>query len=502
MTRTEIDFLNKDGKILEVPKKKKKFISKLVLYLLIIFVILGISSGFGVITSSENLAKTLGNVSLWGQLMHLITPGAQEQKLAGEIDDRVNILLLGIGGSGHDGPYLSDTNIIVSIKPSTKQVAMISVPRDLLAPIPGYGWRKINEADSYGEIINSGQGGEFTKQVFSTVFGIPIQYYVRLDFSGFEQIVNDLNGITINVDNTFDDYEYPVPGMETATTSLRYEHLHFDKGVQHMDGATALKYVRSRHAYGVEGSDFARSRRQQKVLVAIKDKGMSFETLLNPYKISRVMDTLSQDLATNLQAWEMIKLYNLGKDIKEDEIIRQVIDGQSGYLVDGITENGAYVLKPRTGNYTEIQNLVKNIFNTFDSAPVADATNLSATLTVPKTTTIVKPTNTTTTSAEELATKAKIQVMNGTQITGLASKTSTTLKNGGYSIVKFGNAPTRDYQKTVVYNLTGNSAATDIANLINGEIANTIPNWVMATSSSPVSGQAEILVILGQDQSQ
>ncbi|MFA5021711.1 MAG: LCP family protein [Patescibacteria group bacterium] len=495
--RSHIDFLDEKDKLVAKPKKKKlRLISKIIIYLLIIGGILFVSSTYGIITSGEHLAQTFGNVSLWGQIKHLIS--SDSKKIAGQDEDRINILLLGIGGENHDGPYLTDTNIIVSFKPSTKQVALISIPRDLLVPIPNYGWLKINHADAYGELANPGRGGELSSQVVSNVFNIPIHYYVRIDFSGFKQIVDDLGGITVNVENTLDDPMYPVAGKENATTTQRYEHLYIKPGQQYLNGSLALKFVRSRHALGIEGSDFARSKRQQKVLMAIKDKGLSFGTLINPYKISRVMDTLSQHLATNLQVWEIIELYNLGRNIDEQNIINRVVDDSpDGPLYDAITEQGAFVLKPKAGNFSELQEIAQNIFNySLVEEEKSVTTNIE-----PKKVTTNTNTNTSSTNPT-IAKPKKIEIQNGTKINGLASRTALYLKSLGYQIVKMGNAPTQDYQKTVIYNLStdsNNKTAENIAKLLDSEVASALPDWVTSTSTRKVSASAEVLIILGQD---
>lgn len=457
----------------QVPEKprrtKLKPISKLIIYLLIIFVMLMIFFGADVITSGENLSKTLGNTSLWGQIKHLI--GSDDKKLKGEEEDRINILLLGMGGSGHDGPYLTDTNIIASIKPSTKEVALISVPRDLSVQIPDYGWQKINYANSIGEGREQGSGGELAKRVVSQTFNIPIHYYIRLDFAGFKQIVDDLGGITVDVENTLDDPQYPIPGKENATTTERYEHLYVEKGKTHMDGDLALKFVRSRHGLHGEGSDFARSRRQQLVLQAIKEKALSVSTIVNPIKVSNAMDTVSEHLATDLEIWEMIKLFNMGKNIKEENITRQVFtDGPDGLLYGTILDNGAFVLLPKSGNFSEMQLITEYVFE-------------------PEKIEEVKP--------------KIIEIHNGTKINGLAYKTSEYLQSLGYQISRIKNAPTQDYQKTVVYNLNKNpddQTALKIAELMDVELAPLVPDWVTATSSNEVSPDATILIILGPDQ--
>src|SRR3989338_5017821 len=340
MEPTEIDFLNEKDKVLKKPKRKLGIFGKSGIYLLIIFGLILISMSIDVISSGENLSKTLGNISLWDQIKHLI--GSSDKGLSGENEDRINILLLGMGGENHEGPYLTDTMMVASFKPSTKQVALISIPRDLSVPIPGFDWRKINHANALCEVNNPGQGGELAVKVVSQILNLPIHYYVRIDFTGFEKIIDDLGGITVEVENTLDDPFYPVKGKETATTTERYEHLYIKEGKKHMNGELALKYVRSRLARGIEGSDFARSKRQQAVLLAVKEKGFSFSTLVNPYRISNIMDTLSQHLATNLKVWEIIRFFNLAKDVAEDNIFHRVFDDNpDGLLYSTFTEDGA-----------------------------------------------------------------------------------------------------------------------------------------------------------------
>jgi LCP family protein required for cell wall assembly len=189
--------------------------------------------------------------------------------LAGESDDRINVLLLGMGGLGHDGPYLTDTIIMASIRPSTKQVAMISIPRDLWVSIAGHGSSKINHANSYGETERHDWGGAYTAQVIKDNFGIDIHYYLRVDFAAFEEIVDEVGGIRVNVERGFTDPEYP-------TNDYGVQMVSFAKGVQTMSGSRALIYARSRHGNNGEGSDFARAKRQQKNVTRSQRKNCVF----------------------------------------------------------------------------------------------------------------------------------------------------------------------------------------------------------------------------------
>ena len=469
MSRTEINFLDEKDKVLPQPKKKISRLAKLLLYLLVIFLVASFAFGIGIISSGEHLSQTFGNLSLWGQIKHLI--GSDDKKLAGAADDRINILLLGMGGVGHDGPYLTDTIIIASFKPSTKQVALISVPRDLLVQVPGHGWRKVNNANALGELADAGNGAKLASEAIGQTFDLPIHYYVRIDFNGFVQLVDDLGGVTIDVEHTLDDPLYPVKGKETATTTERYEHLFIEPGPHRFDGELTLKYVRSRQARGIEGSDFARSQRQQKVLLAIKEKVLRFGTLANPYKVSKVMDTLSQHLSTNFKVWELLALFGMTKDVSEQSVTHRVFDdGPDGLVHAAITEDGAFVLKPNAGNFSEMQAVVRYIFE-------------------PQQITAKQP--------------QRVEIQNGTKITGLAYRTSQYLESLGYEVIELGNAPTQDYQKTVIYNVSGNetstAAADRIGELLDAEIAPVLPEWVTATSSRKVNSNTNVLIILGED---
>src|SRR3989344_251012 len=467
MEPKNVDFLDEKDKVILPPVRPRSPRRRFFIYLAAAIVVCVVVFGMSVISSGENLSQTFGNVSLWDQLKLLIS--SDEKALRGENQDRINVLLLGIGGSDHDGPYLSDTIMVGSFKPSTNQVALISIPRDLLVSIPGYGWRKINNASAFGELQNPGKGGELARDVVSQVLNIPIHYYVRIDFSGFVQLVDDLGGITVKVENTLDDPFYPVKGKETATTTERYEHLYIEPGSHHFNGSQALKYVRSRQAKGIEGSDFARSKRQQNILLAIKEKTLSFSVLANPIKLSRLMDTLSQHLATDFQVWEILGLFNMGKSLSPDDVTNRVFDDSpDGPLYPSITADGAFVLMPKAGGFEELQSIAKNIFD-------------------PEKIETEKP--------------KMVEIQNGTKINGLAYRISQYLQSLGYQVVRIKNAPTQDYEKTVVYDLTGaDQTAATISELINAALAPTLPGWVTATSSSAVSPNADILIILGKDQ--
>ncbi len=303
-----------------------------------------------------------------------------------QVDSSLNILLLGIGGGVHDGPNLTDTIIFASLNSKTNKITLISVPRDLWVPdLKG----KINTAYSYGESKKKGGGLILSKAAVSKVVGKPIDYVVRIDFDGFVKAINLIGGLDINVDRTLDDYEYPIEGKEndlcghkeeeleelaTASSQLeafpcRYQHLRFDKGAQRMDGKSALEFVRSRHAKGEEGSDFARSKRQTKVITAFKDKIFSVDTLFNPGKIISLYDVLQTSIDTNIKQDEFDDFIRLAEKMKKGKIESTVIDtGDASKKREGllaIPESIAdydlqWVVVPRAGNgdFSEIQKYV------------------------------------------------------------------------------------------------------------------------------------------------
>lgn len=298
-------------------------------------------------------------------------------------DDRVNILLLGIGGGKHDGPLLTDTIIYVSIDPKTNKITLVSLPRDLW--IPEFK-AKINTAYSSGENKQKGGGLVLTKAIVEKILGQPVDYALRVDFNGFVRAIDMVGGLDIVINRTFDDYEYPISGKETDTcgyegeefekrataSSLlesfpcRYEHIVFNKGTEHMNGERALRFVRSRHAIGVEGTDFARSERQEKVIEAFKNKVFSVGTFLNPTRILSLYDVFKDSIDTDIVQQEYDDFIKLAQKM-EKATIKSVVfyytndpDKESGFLINppvGNVYNNQWVVIPRLGEgvYTEIQ---------------------------------------------------------------------------------------------------------------------------------------------------
>lgn len=497
-----IDFKQKmteEEQILSGEIQPNKKIKKIIIYLGAALIFISLFAG-KILISSQNAGGEWFRNSIFGRLAHLAETATRP--LQGEKNDRINVLLLGMGGKNHDGAYLTDTMILVSFKPSTKQVAMLSIPRDLTVPMNNGSWRKINNINAFAEQKDPGSGGKVTSETVGELLQIPINYYVRADFDGFANVVDEMGGINVYVENTLDDYNYPILGEEdNPNYNARYEHLHLEKGWNKMDGQLALKYARSRHAAGAEGSDFARAKRQQIVLEAIKERVLSRHTLTNPSNLSRIINQLSEHIDTNLTISEMVKLWGMFKGTEKGQIINKVLDnGPGGYLVNGRGLDGAYILSPRTGNFNEIRKLVQNIFNPNEestirnqekSIPLSQGTSSEAEL--PKNKEIKKITE-----------KTSVEIINGTFISGLASTQSIALKEKGFIINKVGNAPERNFTQTMVYDLTYGEKNTSLEILKQVSGAQTSfswPDWLKEKISaySEDANAPDFILILGEN---
>lgn len=445
-----------------------------------------------VIMSSQGMGEWLNNNSFWSKVTHLSEAG--DKPLYEEGQDRINLLLLGMGGSNHEGGYLADTIMLVGLKPETKQAALLSIPRDLTAPTESGAWRKINSIHAVAEAQETDSGGPAMMNSLSTILDTDINYYIRVDFDGFVNIIDELGGIDVNVENTFDDYTYPIRGEEdNEDYYARYEHLHFDAGQQHMNGSLALKYARSRHSIGIEGSDFARAMRQQLILEAVKTKLLSRDTLLKPMVISRIISELNDNIKTNLDVWAMIKLWDEFKDIDREQINHKVLsDGPGGFLIASRGEDGAYILIPQTGNFKDIQDFTKNIFITEGE----DDQNMTSNNNSPK----KNETINTDIKIEPIKEDAKVAVLNGTWISGLAAKNALNLKEYGFKIIETANAPTREYEDSVIYDLTYGQKLEALEVLKTASQANLAydaPSWLETYKNS--ADKPDLILIIGTD---
>ena len=391
------------------------------------------------------------------------------QLLKGEGDGRVNILLLGNGGSGHDGPDLTDTIMVASIDPVNKTASLLSVPRDLWVQMPNKFMganQKINAAYEAGKYSYLGKqdasnanskaveaGFAAADQAVSQVLGITIHYNVVVNFQAFKQAVDSVGGITVNVPEQLFD---PTMAWENHNNPVLAA-----AGTQQMDGVKALLYARSRETT----SDFARGQRQRSIIIALKDKALTLGTLSNPVKISSLMSAFGNNMVTDLSLSDTVRLYDITKGITNENVLSLDLVTPPHKLVTTANMNGVSIDQPVAGlnNYTDIQ--------TFVRSSLKDGF-----------------------IAKE---NAEVMVLNGTTLAGLATTKADQLKSYGYNVTKVDNAPTDAYTKTILVDLS-NGADKYTRHYLENRFGTTAITMNPDVNIKP--GTAKFIIILGQDQ--
>lgn len=329
---------------------------RLILVLLFLFIL-----GGGIFLGVQVLKKS--SLGYWTFLAR--TFAFPPSGVVPTINGRTNVLILGKSGTGQDSPDLTDTMIVASISEVDRKVNLISIPRDIWIPDMR---AKINSAYYYGKQKGEGSylaGIVLAKSTVEEVVGIPIQYAVVVDFSGFEKIIDEVDGIDVVIEHSFVDHQYPVPGREAdlcsgdPTFACRYQTIEFKQGLQHMDGATALKFVRSRHAEGDEGSDLARALRQQKVMKAMVAKILTPSTFLSLQRDSDLLTIINSSLETDIPAEKALILTRWVVDSRNNVATHAVPDQ---FLYDPPTSalyDNQFVYIPRKGDWSDLQNWVR-----------------------------------------------------------------------------------------------------------------------------------------------
>jgi LCP family protein required for cell wall assembly len=330
-------------------------------------------------------------------------PGV-EANLDGEEEGRINIVLLGMRGEHVDGGgLLADTIMVLSIHPKQNEqdqsrASLVSIPRDLYVAVPDSSDRqKINAVHHYGEQKGKGQGMEYMKRVLSDVTGTPMHYAATISFKGFTDLIDALGGVTVRLDRPFaegvqfrepkvcDPYVFTVP-----TKPAQYEHkYHVRKdgtkyiaksyplcynrdvecggvftlpvGESVLDGETALCYVRSR----ATSSDFERAKRQQEVIKEIKAKMLSVGTLSDFSKTSALIDSLGNNIRTDMEGWEMKRAFDLYQKLGDADLKQKVLDtSEEGLLYfpskDRYPGAGSIIL-PIGDTYDRIHELFRSL---------------------------------------------------------------------------------------------------------------------------------------------
>ena len=330
----------------------------------------------------------------------------------------MNILLLGTDERPDEGgPSRTDTMILLSINPQDKTLGMLSLPRDLWVPIPGQNiTTKINTAYGLGEAQGyQGGGAQLAKDTVSSLIGRPVDYFVRVNFDGFREIIDLIGGIDIDVPATIHDEEYP-------TADYGVETFHLDAGMQHFDGATALKYARTRHS----SDDYNRARRQQEIIRAVADKVLSAGMIsqLLP-RVPQLLMTMQNSIETDIPIPVGLNLANLVSDSSLREVRQLVLDSQYGE--ETYSSEGAWILLP---DRARVRVALDRFFGASPNNSTAAAT----------------------------ADALRIEVLNGTTQPGIATSTAERLEAQGWHVVSVNDADRSDYQQTIIINYAAPAA--------------------------------------------
>ena len=387
--------------------------------------------------------------------------------------ERLNILLMGVDRRDDEEIARSDTLILVSIDPVGKRVGMLSIPRDLWVTIPGFGKDKINAAYPIGEKMNGPGGG--TALAMKTVehnFRVPVHYFATVDFAGFTRIVDSVGGIMVDVPYVLKDDAYPT---DEGSNYMRFV---IQSGMQSMDGQMALRYARSRNF----DSDFGRQRRQQQVLQAIRDKGMSLDAMT---RLPEFISAVGGAFRTDISPLQWPGLARLASEIERDNV------KSFGITPDMIVVHDTpeiYYLDPI---WPEINAALAEMVGE-QPAPAATAGPTRPAAGAP-----VQPTARTTRAASPTVTPAVrplVWVRNGTRTQGLAARGAETLRGHGYTIGEVTqDARAGQYPRSLVY-VYGVERAQGVA------VAEALglPGSAVRAGPSPSPGTG-VLVILGDD---
>ncbi|NTW27271.1 MAG: LCP family protein [Candidatus Moranbacteria bacterium] len=379
-----------------LPIKKKKVWLK---PLLIVVAILLAVGGFLIFKTGSVLNKISSDSNMFGSLVHMI-PGVK-QELAGEEEGRINILLMGMRGEHVvGGGTLADTIMVASINPSANKVALLSIPRDLYVNNPSKGYKtKINAVYAYGEEDGKKQGAEDMKKVVSEIVGMPVEYSLIINFKGFTDLVDAIGGVEVELKKPFEEvmqfneehvcdstvFTVPTGKFETKTKKYLSKETGLYKtrvvasyplctnavtecggdfklpaGKQTLSGEKALCYARARKT----SNDFERAKRQQYVIQQIKNKALSMGTLTDFNKVNGIIDSLGNNVSTDLQAWEMKRFYDLQSTMQNPQMLQHVLENTDEgllYTPQSTPETG-YILAPIGDNYDKIRQLFKDIF--------------------------------------------------------------------------------------------------------------------------------------------
>jgi len=285
----------------------------------------------------------------------------------GVIDGRTNLVVLGKGGEGHTGAELTDTIMFVSVRHDDSSISIVSVPRDIWL---GDLRAKLNSTYYWGNKREDEGGLKLAKSSVETIVGQPVNYGVVVNFEGFLKVIDLLGGVNVEVARGFVDEKYPIAGKEDDGCEgdpeyrCRYETIEFKAGLQMMDSETALKFVRSRNAQGDEGTDFARSARQQQVINAIVKRITEPEVFTNRVRMVGLWDAFKQNVETDMSdsaAVIVARRFFEGREGRKSYVIPEELLENPPYTAE---YDYLYVFVPKKGDWSEVHEWVRGVLDT------------------------------------------------------------------------------------------------------------------------------------------
>lgn len=324
------------------------YLAKILIPIVIIgIILLFAAAGVKFLKSAKNiyeLENTSGTeiIQQFGQMVL-----GNDTPLLSDKDGGINILVLGIAGSGHGGENLTDTIIVLTISPDKKKLTISSIPRDLYVELPENNyWSKINSTYAYyRNKEDPKQGIKALSEEVKKVSGFSVNYYIMLDFDGFKKLIDAVGGIDYTLAEDLYDPAFPDSGTG-------YEPLFLKAGTYHLDGDLALKLSRSRHT---TKGDFSRIERQHQILKLLQQKLEDKKIWNNLFAVNEILNILSENVKTNIAIPEIQKLNEIAKNINSANIKSKIPNGsaETGLLYDA-KAGDADVLLPRDPSYGEL----------------------------------------------------------------------------------------------------------------------------------------------------
>ncbi|MCE5191161.1 MAG: LCP family protein [Actinomycetia bacterium] len=414
-------------------QNRARAIRRGVLVVVIVIAVIAVGAAAYAYFTMRSIDRTIkAGVGSNGQTVAALTKPVPKQPFT--------ILLMGSDARPKEEAARADTIIVARVDPQTRQVSMLSIPRDTRVEIPGHGISKINAANFYG----GAEGGPALMiKTVEGFLGIKVNHYMEVNFLGFQKAVDALGGVWINVDTTIDD-----PKAAGHSPHLRAQHI--DKGYQLLTGEYALTYVRSR---AFPDADFTRMRHQQTFFKALAEQSSRIENLPKLPTIAREMAPYT---ATDMSVNEMLDLVMALKGINGNDLQTATVTGvwKTPYVWTDEKEKARLVAA-------------------FNAGRPFDATSTVGTAVEPST--------------------VSVTVRNGAGQEGVASSASSILKSAGFVIGEVGNANQFVYDKTlVVYKDDANKAAADL-------VASKLPTGSVVASRGMYSFTTDVLVVVGKD---